>query len=191
MFSLLTPLVVVTAVVLTSLFTSDTKEIGYGKRTCYLNSTLLVAVAMVTPLLLVILMNVIFFSITVYTIRSVTSLQSKDVSKDRGHLLVYLKLSTVTGAAWLLQILAEVWDNPLVRMAAILFISLQGVFLFMSYICNRQVLAMYLARRHKSKPTSGVLTRTTSGVCTTNSSRLSHSATQDVTNTTAVAMSRL
>ncbi|KAK0058020.1 adhesion G protein-coupled receptor E2 [Biomphalaria pfeifferi] len=90
---------------------------GYGTRTCYLNSKELILCSVAAPLGAVLLSNVFFFVSSVMEIYKVKKLQSPDMFKksDRSNLYIYMKLSTMIGVFWLLALLAEGLDNNVLR----------------------------------------------------------------------------
>ncbi|GFO28759.1 latrophilin-1 [Plakobranchus ocellatus] len=87
-------------------------------------------------------------------IYSIRKLQSTDAlkSKDRQNFLIYIKLSTITVAFWLVLILAEALDVDVLRFIAIVTNGLQGVFIFLSYVGNKRVFNLY-KERFGQKPT--------------------------------------
>ncbi|GFR94420.1 G-protein coupled receptor Mth [Elysia marginata] len=153
LLSLACPVCIVSLVITISLATSGGKRTGYGKDFCYLDSTFLVGVATVFPLALVILTNVIFFIITAGKIHKIGKLQSPEFAQknDRTNLYIYIKLSTITGAFWVIQILAEALNNDVLRFIAIFSNGLQGVFIFLSYMCNKRILNIYCESISKRK----------------------------------------
>ncbi|GFR94409.1 G-protein coupled receptor Mth [Elysia marginata] len=144
--SVTAPAVNIGVVVSASHFTSGGSRIGYGHSSCYLDSSLLIGVATVLPLAFVSFANIVFFAITVATIHKVRKLQSHDSfrKEDLRNLYVYVKLSTMTGAFWMIQILAEAVDFDTLRFLAIILNGLQGTFIFFSYIWNKRVLNLHL-----------------------------------------------
>ncbi|RUS74439.1 hypothetical protein EGW08_017804 [Elysia chlorotica] len=156
--SLTIPALIVCAVVVASHQTSGGKRIGYGHTSCYLDSSLLVGVATVLPLCIVSVTNLACFATTVGTIHQVTKLQTSTLKREgRRNLHCYIKLSTMTGAFWLVQIIAEAVELDSLRYVAIVLNGLQGTFIFFSYVWNKRVLNLYL-RSFGLQP----LTRTTS-----------------------------
>ena len=156
LFTVLVPAVIVTTVVVTSHVTSEGKDMGYGKSSCYLDSTLLVVAAMVTPLLVATLLNTYFFVVTVRTIHNIRQLQTDG---DKQQLVTYVKLSTITGITWLLFLLADAANSLMLKAAAILLIGLQGAAIFLSYVCNRHVMQLYRAKVKGRQPTAQGSTR--------------------------------
>ncbi|CAG5131942.1 unnamed protein product [Candidula unifasciata] len=160
--SLLLPAVVVVVVVVTMHTTSGGQSLGYGGSVCYLNSNILVGTVTVLPILSVSLINIAFFLITVVHIHRVRKLQKHESFKkmDLQHLYVYIKLSTMTGAFWVLSVTGEVlllFLDALIQVrvftqhnslliAGILLNGLQGLYIFISYTCNKRVLSLYLRR---------------------------------------------
>ena len=138
------PILTVIAVVVYNIYLHD--KIGYGKDGCFLDSSLLILVTVIAPLSLVLLCNIFFFCSTVWKIHSVRKLQSGQNLKkdDRQNLYIYIKLSSMTGAFWVVSILAETLDNEPLRYISIVLNGLQGMFIFISYIANRRVFNMYL-----------------------------------------------
>ncbi|KAK7005164.1 G-protein coupled receptor mth, partial [Biomphalaria glabrata] len=105
-------------------------------------------IAVAGPALLISVVNLVFFILTVVAIKRVYSLQaSASINRDHHtNLYVYAKLSTMTGTFWTLSIIAENLDVDFLRLIPIFINGLQGVFLFISYICNKRVLRLYLPR---------------------------------------------
>ncbi|XP_005103059.2 uncharacterized protein LOC101847273 isoform X1 [Aplysia californica] len=143
LFVLLLPLAVVLTVVVTTMITTEGSRTGYGETSCYMDSTFLVGTTVVGPLVLITTCNVAFFTLTVIRIQKVRLLQMSVQREDRLNVYVYMKLSTITGAFWLLSVTAEALDMDALRLVAIVFNGSQGLFIFLSYVCNKRVLAMY------------------------------------------------
>ncbi|GFO02580.1 G-protein coupled receptor mth [Plakobranchus ocellatus] len=140
------PILVILVVVATSLANSEWKYFGYGRFSCYLDTQTLIIAAVVAPLCVMVVSNLVFFAVTVYKIHNIRKLQSNmdlnsNTPKD---IYVYVKLSSMTGCFWALAIIAEYLDNFPLRIVAIVLNGLQGVFIFWSYICNKRVLHLYL-----------------------------------------------
>ncbi|CAG5131196.1 unnamed protein product, partial [Candidula unifasciata] len=111
-FSLLAPAIVVSSVVVGAHVTSGGSSLGYGGSVCYLNDRILVAAATVAPVVLITIVNILFFLMTIYSIHSVARLQTFHTSKkdDQHNVYIYVKLSSVTGAFWVTFIAAEISD---------------------------------------------------------------------------------
>ncbi|KAI8782988.1 adhesion G protein-coupled receptor E2, partial [Biomphalaria glabrata] len=109
--SLIGPAAVVFAVIIASYVTSNT--IGYGRQSCYLDSSYLIGFSMFAPICLVSACNLTFLGLTVASIHKVNqilNLASCELDQYKNCLL-YVKLSSVTGIYWLVTIVAEAVDS--------------------------------------------------------------------------------
>ncbi|CAG5125786.1 unnamed protein product [Candidula unifasciata] len=139
------PGLIVTGVIATNLSISGGEFLGYGKSACFVDSQIVLIIALVGPLCLVLLFNFIFFSITVIKIHKVRNLQIREFRKDdHNNLYIYIKLSSMTGIFWVLSVISEATDNDPLRFISIGLNGLHGVFIFLSFICNKSVLKLYL-----------------------------------------------
>ncbi|KAK7005149.1 adhesion G protein-coupled receptor E4P [Biomphalaria glabrata] len=139
LFSLTCPSVIILTTVICSYLASAGKEIGYGRFSCFLNSTLLVGLTVAWPLSLVTLTNVIFFTLALHKTHSIRN--GMDELNIECH--IYVKLSSVTSAFWTVAILSAALDNNILRFISIVLNGLQGVAIFVSFICNKRVFLLY------------------------------------------------
>ncbi|XP_070191632.1 G-protein coupled receptor Mth2-like [Littorina saxatilis] len=139
--------VIVLITVVVSSAVSGGASMGYGGPICFLDTELhrLVLLAFLLPLGLVVLTNLTCFVITVVSIVRVRRLQAR-APRERRDVLVFAKLVTVTGGAWMLGFLAEFTDQEWMRVMADLCTVAQGLLLFLAYTCNKRVLRLYRAR---------------------------------------------
>ncbi|XP_055863242.1 adhesion G protein-coupled receptor E3-like isoform X2 [Biomphalaria glabrata] len=144
--SLVLPVTVVLAVIISSFVTSHT--IGYGRLSCYLDTAYLIGLSVVAPICLVSLCCLTFLGITIASIHKVNkilSLASLEMDQYRNCLL-YVKLSFVTGVYWIVTIIAEALDSDILWIISLLLNGLQGVAIFVSYMCNKRVYRLYLSK---------------------------------------------
>ncbi|XP_059169992.1 uncharacterized protein LOC131951656 [Physella acuta] len=110
LFTLALPTISVATVVISSQILSHGRKIGYGEINCFIDYNIHLGLCLITPLALITVCNVALFIATVvriYTIsRSVTQ-QDKISTSDRQLSLIYVTLSLMTGAFWLLAIVGE------------------------------------------------------------------------------------
>ncbi|CAG5125787.1 unnamed protein product [Candidula unifasciata] len=140
------PALIVVLVVIITYFTSEGQRIGYTDTyPCYLDSSLLAIVSLVTPLGAVTLANIYFFASTVQQIQKVKKLQAHaDFNQNESQtFIIYIKLSSLTGAFWTIAIVSEYTDNNPLRFIAIILNGLQGVFLFLSFVCTKRVTKLF------------------------------------------------
>ncbi|KAL3832443.1 hypothetical protein ACJMK2_024085 [Sinanodonta woodiana] len=92
----------------------------------------------------------VFFAIAFQKICSSPIIESN--SGDKRNLFIYVKLSTITGIAWPLQVIDAQMELSAFSFFVTFLNALQGMFIFASYICNRRVWKLYLeccCRRRK------------------------------------------
>ncbi|XP_055874585.1 uncharacterized protein LOC129924394 [Biomphalaria glabrata] len=175
MFSLCLPMLIVITTILSTYFLSDGRDIGYGLNSCYLNTTYLVGVTVIGPLSAISVCNVVFYIITVHKIHQVRRLQSSYLhDRQETQWQVYARLSSVTGSFWLVAILASALENTVLdletekrncskrttnisifdRFIHIVLNGLQGVAIFISFICNRRVWSLYREAFKQKQDTS-------------------------------------
>ncbi|KAI8794741.1 adhesion G-protein coupled receptor D1 [Biomphalaria glabrata] len=143
--SLVLPIIDVSAVLTYSFLMSKGREFGYGNVQCYLDSPLLIGIAVAAPLFAITLINVIFYLVTVYKIYSVQRLRTASLSSTTPdfNTTIYIKLSTVTGMFWIVAVLAEFLDSEILGFIALLLNGLQGLAIFQTFVFNKRVLSLY------------------------------------------------
>ncbi|KAK7004111.1 adhesion G protein-coupled receptor E2 [Biomphalaria glabrata] len=62
------------------------------------------------------------------------------------NLILYVKLSSVTGVFWIVTIVAEAVDSDVLRLISTVLNGLQGVLIFVSYMCNKRIYGLYFKR---------------------------------------------
>ncbi|XP_070188459.1 uncharacterized protein [Littorina saxatilis] len=183
--TLLLPGAVVAVVVAVSWQQSGGRSIGYSSATCYLRSPLVVGLSVLLPLSVILAFNLLFYSLTVYRIHKVTTLQARAQSETVSgaqHVRACLRLSLLTGVTWLFSLLSESMDLDWLRAVSILANGGQGVLLLLSYVTTKRVTDMLMTRmgcgddvtRGSSTVTEGLTERSNVGV------RRSHASNADV-----------
>ena len=128
-----------------SLLSSDKLEFGYGKSSCYISSENMVAFTFGIPVGFVIVANFIMFLIFVIKIKR-TPVIKKDVKNERNDMIVFAKLSSLTGFSWIFGFIYSWTDIEVFSYLFIVLNALQGVFLFFSFVCNKRVFDMFQNR---------------------------------------------
>lgn len=126
-----------------SLKRSNGKSIGYGGRICYISEPSMVGFTFALPVGIIVCLNIIFFVIVIYKISESTMRLRGGQSNDRYNAVIYMKLSSLTGATWIFGYL-YIWTGflPLEYIFIVLNAG-QGVFIFVSFICNSKILRLY------------------------------------------------
>ncbi len=146
-------LLIVLITIFSNLGISSGSHIGYGVNTCYLSTSLLVGVAFVAPLSIVLVMNIIFFSVSVWTMAKINKM-SANIRADKSQVHIYIKLSTLTGIFWILAILGDVLQQQVLIYISIVLNASQGIFIFISYMANKRVLQLWRGKLYKHVPTA-------------------------------------
>ena len=117
-------------------------DFGYGKGICYISSRLGLVVTSVSPVGVIILLNMCFLSVTIWRISHIPKLKGTR-SAERSNVLIYMKMSTLTGACWIFGYLRVLTEVDIFEILFILLNASQGLFLMISFVCNRRVLALF------------------------------------------------
>ena len=154
LYSIMLSVTLVLVNIFVSLRNSNNTDFGYGAVSCYISSERMIGYTFGIPLTVVIVANLLMFLWTVYQLLRMPEIQ-KDVKNKRNDVIIFAKLSTLTGFSWIFGFIFS-WTG--VKVFSYLFIVLnasQGVFLFLSFVCNQRVLTMYKNRSFGVTSTSG------------------------------------
>lgn len=132
---------------------------GYGKFTCYISYPEMILSTFALPTTLVIVSNICMFLFVIWQISKAPSV-SKNVKNERNDIIVFAKLSTITGFTWVFGIV-NIWLELVVfdYIFSVLNAS-QGVFIFLAFIVNARVsgkfkdrLSSFSSKRWSSRAT--------------------------------------
>ena len=125
-------------------FASDYRNFGYGQAdqpVCYIFSVYGLLINFIAPVGAIILSNIVFLAITIWRIGK-TQMPEGSHSNDRNNVLIYIKMSTLTGCCWLFGFI-RMWTGAYVfEVLFILTNASQGLFLMLSFVCNKRVLSL-------------------------------------------------
>ena len=141
-------------------------HIGYGQHACYISSQYLLYFTFGLPLALVIISNVGMIITVIVKIRQTGSV-SRNVQNQRNNIIIFAKLSTITGATWIFGF-AYLWTD--IAFSSYLFIVLnasQGLFICFAFVVNRRVFTMHkeLVSGSKRSGGSSSVTKNTTQSC--------------------------
>lgn len=167
LYSFGAPLIIVSTNATVTVITKN--SFGYGGSICFMNELIAVIVTFLSPITLVCVINIFFFVVTSLKIASTPKIEneSQQSTSNRVHFVVYVKLFTITGITWIFQIIDSFLPMSALSTIVSILNALQGVFIFVSYICNKRVLRLYkdsrrLRHGYKLTKTSRSKTITTS-----------------------------
>ncbi|KAG8200336.1 hypothetical protein JTE90_028518 [Oedothorax gibbosus] len=131
----------------------------YGMQNiCWITSKHSAAAFFALPLATIMCINSGFFMYTIYSIRSVKHVlyMADEKSKQRGKsdVFLYARMALVIGLTWALAFAAayskqDSVTGKILTYLFIIFNTLQGLFLFCVFVCNRRVYALYREALHK------------------------------------------
>ena len=120
------------------------KNFGYGQAdqpVCYISSVYGLLITFIAPVGAIILSNIVFLAITILRINK-TRMPEGSHSADRNNVLIYIKMSTLTGCCWLFGFI-RIWTGAYVfEVLFILTNASKGLFLMLSFVCNKRVLSL-------------------------------------------------
>ena len=164
------PFLVVVGTVIANMTMYGVRFTGYGLPNCYLNRKNQLIVTFALPLSLMIIFNTSLLSTTIYSLYK-TSKECKIVNRDKRRVIVYLKLSTLTGITWIFGLLSMSYPNIWVKYIFIVTNASQGIYIFLSYTLNTKILKLYafkFSRLCNTNVSSIYTTETTSTTWTLN-----------------------
>lgn len=140
LYSFGVPLAIVVLNLALNLGISNGNNIGYGDDKCFINNSLSQIITFISPIACICIINIMLFSVTAYKIRSAPNV--RNTNHDQHDLIVYVKLFALTGITWIGQIIDSFLPLSIFTFTVTLVTGLQGLFIFLSYACNKRVFQM-------------------------------------------------
>nr|XP_006821924.1 PREDICTED: uncharacterized protein LOC102805739 [Saccoglossus kowalevskii] len=121
---------------------------GYGYVVCWIINPYSLLFAFIIPIALILIVNTCFYISAIYHIRQTKQAVRRNSHRKRSDsdTAIYVKMSTVMGFAWIFGLIASFTDSGVFWVIFIIMISLQGVFIFVAFVCNKRVRALYRKR---------------------------------------------
>ena len=116
--------------------------IGYGENLCYISTKMGLLITFVIPVGVIVLANLCFLSVTIWRISHAPKLDGSK-SVDRNNVLIYIKMSTLTGTCWIFGFLRILTEVEVFEVLFIVANASQGLFIMISFICNRRVMDLF------------------------------------------------
>ena len=126
--------------VMYSLSNENNGTIGYGKRAkmCYIKSPIMVAFTMTLPTSMIVLINFAMYTKVICSI-SRNRFEAILSRKHNRNFTMYVKLSTLTGLAWLSYIPVYFTAHIAFEIIFSALVTCQGVFIMIAFVCNKRV----------------------------------------------------
>ncbi|XP_060067168.1 uncharacterized protein LOC132547430 [Ylistrum balloti] len=115
----------------------------YGVVVCWISNSYALLYFFLVPLLVLVSVNMVLFLFTARAIYVSDKSTSSILKKQQTcKLLIYLKLSTVMGFTWAFACVATFTNLPPFWYLFIIFNALQGVLIFLSFVCSKKVIRL-------------------------------------------------
>ena len=126
---------------------------AYAKGICWITHKPALILFFGFPLALMLLSNLIFYILTICNIQHVSQKTSIVRGEDTysRHLMVYTKLCVIMGLMWLFGFIATLAQVELLWYVFLIFNSLQGVFICITFVCTRKVYRLLCEKFFKPK----------------------------------------
>ncbi|XP_053407397.1 adhesion G protein-coupled receptor E5-like [Mercenaria mercenaria] len=136
-------------------------DFGYGTETCYISSQQMIIYTFGIPAAFVVLSNLFMFTFVIIKIKRSPSVQ-KNVQNERNDIIVFAKLSTITGATWVFGFLYMWTSSAALSYMFIVLNASQGLFIMLAFVINKrvydlfrcQVLGLTVTSSESRRPTS-------------------------------------
>ena len=140
LYILLLPFIIVVSHIAISAILSEGMIFGYGGRKCFIMERTSIFVTFISPVVLICISNIYFFVCTVLSIHNTPIPQGQE--NQRNELGVYMRLSSITGFSWLLQVIDSFLPLSAFSFVASSINSLQGIFIFIAFVLNKRNMNM-------------------------------------------------
>ena len=137
------PFVIISVFLTVNLITNDFKLTGYGEGICFLSNHTFILLMFVSPAIFIIVVDTTFFAVAYWHIRSSPRVCN---TGKRNDFQIYLKLMTVTGVAWIVLFIDTLNPLSIFSFIAIVASALQGVYIFIAFICTKKVVSLYRSK---------------------------------------------
>ena len=125
-----------------SFLVSNGRSIGYGIDLCYISSEYGLLYTFIIPAGGIVLTNCCFLFAAICWISRRPKMHHANMP-NRNNILIYLKMSTLTGICWLFGFLRLLIKSDTFEVLFILTNGLQGMMLMLSFVCNKRVFGLY------------------------------------------------
>ncbi|PSN47904.1 hypothetical protein C0J52_03376 [Blattella germanica] len=110
----------------------------FGYERCWFNNPDALLLFCVAPLFIVMILNIVFFCWSAYTIYTTTS-HMRNSSNTQQDFRLYVRLALIMGLTWITGIIASYADIEAIWYLFVLLNTLQGLFIFLAFSCNKKI----------------------------------------------------
>ena len=114
---------------------------NFGGLRCWFTQRIALMTYFGLPIAISIILNIYFYVLTALNFhRAFNDKKSRKTQQNEHHFLVYVRLFVLMGFTWIFGFLSAFTDEVAIDFVFVILTSLQGVFLFVSFVCNKRVL---------------------------------------------------
>lgn len=128
--------------IIISILESNGKSIGYGGKRCYVTDSDHRKYILSVPLAVIVLTNLGLYFTVVGRLQRTDS-RIKTQSRDKSFMLVYIKLSSLTGLTWTFGYVYMFTRQEWADYVFVVLNASQGVFIFVAFMLNRRTWRLY------------------------------------------------
>ncbi|XP_067678709.1 adhesion G-protein coupled receptor G2-like [Haliotis asinina] len=134
------PAVVITAMITANYFVSGSESFGYADTSnfCFVSIGTNSIVGLLVPAGATILVSFTLFILTVVYLCKASANRRKVGNGEKWNMLMYIKLSTITGFSWVFGFLQMVDNSQVFTYLFIFLTGAQGVFIFLAFVANKR-----------------------------------------------------
>lgn len=132
------PATIVSANIIGTFANEKDGTLGYGEIRCFIDSRLSLLASFMVPVALLCSANTIFFIRTLISIKKTPDVPEN--TKKRNEFAIFVRLFTVTGLTWILQIVDAFLQFSAFSYVTEVINGLPGVAIFMAFITNKRVI---------------------------------------------------
>ncbi|XP_053406331.1 uncharacterized protein LOC123565486 [Mercenaria mercenaria] len=143
-------LLIVSNIVVALISSKTSPGFGYGGSNCYIRDSITILLFVAVPLGLILTANFGMFAYVIWIVARLPDM-AKHSNHERHNIMIFFKLSTLTGITWIFGFLYEFFEILLFAYAYIVLNAGQGVFIMFSFVLNKRVFFMLRSKSHAKK----------------------------------------
>ena len=134
----------------------------FGGSRCWYTQRYAMLIYFGVSMALSILLNIYFYVHTSINLCTAFKNAMATTQIQKSHFLIYIRLFVIMGITWIFGFISAFTDELALQIIFIILVSLQGLFLFVSFVCNKAVLSeMRKKSKENSSTTPGKKTEST------------------------------
>ena len=122
----------------------------FGGSRCWYTKRYAMLVYFGVPMAISILMNIFFYIHTAISLRKAFTNEAATTQIQKSHFPIYVRLFVIMGITWIFGFISAFTDELAAQIIFAILVCLQGLFLFISFVCNKAVLSEIRKKRKES-----------------------------------------